>query len=234
VSGNVSDSLCGDLLGAGNGKCVFTSSTCTATLATGASCSITYDYGKQHVANTPDPLVNTVLVHYNPEGFPNNIEDNASDTIDVLHPNLTVTKDCLTEAVQPEGSAKFDIQVKNTGDTVLTVTTNESEKPGPFSMNPGETVQFEATIGPGTGPTADNTVSVSATLPEDTGLTNVLTRSAADSCPRLTPAVLGFPPTGGSAGFSDSTAWWGLILAGVLLMGAVGVSFSAVRVRDDD
>ena len=36
------------------------------------------------LAADPNPLVNTVTVHYNPDGFPNDITATASDSVTVL------------------------------------------------------------------------------------------------------------------------------------------------------
>ena len=38
------------------------------------------------LATDPDPLVNTVAVHYNPEGFPNDITATATDSVTVNPP----------------------------------------------------------------------------------------------------------------------------------------------------
>jgi uncharacterized repeat protein (TIGR01451 family) len=192
VNGTISDTLCGNLLAGGNGNCINLTSTCTATLNTGSSCQIAYDYKKELVTNTPDPIVNTVRVAYNPSGFPNAITDNASESIDVLHPNYTVTKNCLTQEVPVGGSAIFSVVVINTGDTVLTVTADENMAlmPGsipvtagtPFTLNVGQTRNFEVSIVATTGPIVTNDVNTVATLPASTGLTNELHRSATDFC----------------------------------------------------
>ncbi|MEK6687915.1 MAG: hypothetical protein AABZ01_05575, partial [Gemmatimonadota bacterium] len=77
-NGTINDTLCGDLLGTLNAECSLVSSDCTSDLATGDSCEIVYDFLGENVTSTPDPIVNTVTVHYNPIGFPNDITD--SDT----------------------------------------------------------------------------------------------------------------------------------------------------------
>ena len=76
-SGTIVDSLTGNLLAAGNPAVA--SSNCTATLAVGASCTITTT--RTVLASDPSPLVNTVVVHYHPTGFPNDITDSASDSV---------------------------------------------------------------------------------------------------------------------------------------------------------
>ena len=65
-SGTISDSLTGNLLNPANPRVA--ASNCTATLATGASCTITTH--RAVLASDPSPLVNTVVVHYHPDRFP--------------------------------------------------------------------------------------------------------------------------------------------------------------------
>jgi hypothetical protein len=199
VNGTVADTLCGDLLGSLNAECAPVSNTCTTTLATGGSCEIIYDFGGEFVGSTPDPISNTVTAHYNPEGFPNDITDSDTETIDVLHPNYTISKDCLTETVPVGGSAIFEVVFTNTGDTALTVTSDEDMTTVPggtlvpagtsFSLPVAGTRTFEVTLVATSGPIIENTVNASATLPASTGLTNVLDRSASDFCDVLSGAT---------------------------------------------
>jgi hypothetical protein len=87
VNGTITDSLNGNLLAAGN--TAVTASTCTATLATGASCQITTS--RVVLATDPNPLVNTVTVHYNPAGgFTNDIHASATASV-TIH---VVTQQC--------------------------------------------------------------------------------------------------------------------------------------------
>ena len=88
INGTINDTLTGDLLAAGNAAVV--SSNCTATLATGASCTITT--ARTILATDPNPVVNTVTVHYNPTGFPNDITDMATASVALVAPAITITK----------------------------------------------------------------------------------------------------------------------------------------------
>ena len=81
-NGTISDTLTGNLLDPAN--TAVTSSTCTATLATGACCTITTT--RTVLDSDPNPLVNTVTVHYNPVGFPNDITDTATDQVVIVTP----------------------------------------------------------------------------------------------------------------------------------------------------
>jgi uncharacterized repeat protein (TIGR01451 family) len=82
INGTIIDSLSGNLLAAGNPAVV--SSTCTTTLATGASCTIVT--ARTVLETDVSPLTNTVTVNYNPSGFPNNIGDTATDSVTINPP----------------------------------------------------------------------------------------------------------------------------------------------------
>jgi uncharacterized repeat protein (TIGR01451 family) len=88
VNGSIVDTLLGDLLDGGNPW--VTSSTCSATLATGANCVI----NATRVVDVadPDPLPNTVTVHYNPDGFPNDITDSDDHSVDLFQPSVSIDK----------------------------------------------------------------------------------------------------------------------------------------------
>ena len=79
IDGTIVDTLTGNLLDATN--TAVTSSNCTATLPTGGTCTIVTT--RPVLATDPNPLVNTVTVHYKPQGFPNDITDMASDSVTV-------------------------------------------------------------------------------------------------------------------------------------------------------
>ena len=66
VNGTIVDTLTGDLLDATNPAVI--SSDCTMGLPAGGTCTIVTE--RTMLATDPDPLVNTVTVHYNPYAFP--------------------------------------------------------------------------------------------------------------------------------------------------------------------
>ena len=89
TNGTIVDTLTGDLLDAAN--TAVASSDCTPVLPTGGTCTIVTE--RTALAADPNPLVNTVTVLYNPDGFPNEITATASDSVTVLPPpEITVTK----------------------------------------------------------------------------------------------------------------------------------------------
>jgi uncharacterized repeat protein (TIGR01451 family) len=186
---SITDSLQGDLTDAGN----YDTSDCGTTLAAGDSCEITYTYVTQ-AGDDPGTagalLTNTVSVESHPDGFPNNIDDSDSHSATVVHPDYTLTKDCLTQTVPVGGTAIFEVVFENTGDIGLVVTADEDLTNGggtiaagtPFDLAVGATLTFEVSLDAGSGPIIENTVNASATLPAFTGLSNVLERQATDAC----------------------------------------------------
>ena len=88
-----------------------TSSDCTADLATGGTCTIVTT--RTVLASDPDPLVNVVTVHYNPDGFPNDITATATDSVTVLAPSeITVTK-TATELSKVGDPVTYTIEICN-------------------------------------------------------------------------------------------------------------------------
>src|SRR5436190_1137059 len=75
------------------------------------------------MAADPDPILDTVTVHYNPLGFSNDISDQASDSVNLFQPSVDVTKDC--EALSKVGDAY----------TCAYVVTNTSSADSPSLVN---------------------------------------------------------------------------------------------------
>ena len=91
VNGTITDTLLGNLLDPANP--FVTDKTCTATLATTAGVDSCVIHATRTVqAGDADPLPNTVTVHYNPSGFPNDITANDSHSVNLFQPSFTVTK----------------------------------------------------------------------------------------------------------------------------------------------
>jgi uncharacterized repeat protein (TIGR01451 family) len=80
-------------------------------LASGESCTFTYTYTVQ--ANDSDPLVNTATVHYHPSGFPNDIYDSDTWTVDSFQPSVNITKrgPALSKATD---DVTYTITIENT------------------------------------------------------------------------------------------------------------------------
>jgi hypothetical protein len=149
-------------------------------LGVGGDCTITYDYLVP--PNSPSPLENTVTVVY--EDYIRQTDDaNSSDAIDLIHPDFTVTKDCLNEPVPEGGSVIFKIVITNTGDAALEFTTNEPCLPGPFTLAPAEEVNVVTSRIFNDNNDLFNQVIVTANLAEETCLDiNDIVKEANDTC----------------------------------------------------
>ena len=150
-NGTIVDSLSGNLLDAANTAVV--NSTCAAVLPTGGSCTI--NTTRTVLAADPSPLVNTVTVHYNPVGFPNDITDSASDSVNIVAPSITVTKtaDALSKVTDP---VNYTIEVCNTSVFPVTRTSVSDTLLGNVSAS------FAATLAPGQCSSATLTRTVQA------------------------------------------------------------------------
>ncbi len=80
---SVFDSLMGDLATQAN------AAGC-GTLAMGASCS--FSVTRTVTGSDPDPLNNTVIAHYHPTGFDNDVADNDSHSVDLFAPAVQIVK----------------------------------------------------------------------------------------------------------------------------------------------
>ncbi|MDQ5840985.1 MAG: DUF11 domain-containing protein [Chloroflexota bacterium] len=103
---SISDSLVGSLT---------TSSGCGASLAPGASCTISYSYTVK--AGDPDPLVNTATAVYDRSSDLSGMEVTASDThsVNLFQPGITVTKTATPASVGVGGTISYRISIRNTG-----------------------------------------------------------------------------------------------------------------------
>jgi hypothetical protein len=78
----INDTVLGDLADEAPAAC--------DSLAPGAKCSFNVNYTIQ--AGDPDPLNNTVTVHYHPQGFPNDITASDDHSVNLFQPSITLTK----------------------------------------------------------------------------------------------------------------------------------------------
>jgi hypothetical protein len=166
VLDSVSDTVLGDL------TATATANGCTS-LASGGSCSFSVDYTIQ--AGDPDPLDNTVTVHYNPDGFPNDITDSDDHSVNLFQPSVEVTKsgDTLSKvgddvtytfAVENTSSADSpDLVLDSFTDTVLgDLTTATGYDTDCDQLASGDTCTFNVTytVQVGDPDPLDNTVTV--------------------------------------------------------------------------
>jgi uncharacterized repeat protein (TIGR01451 family) len=160
--------------------------------ADGGSCCFSYTYTVK--AGDPDPLINTVTVEANVVGFVDTVTDSAVCETDIVHPDFTVTKECLTNPVTGD-TAMFEITIDNTGDVNLIIGTDEPELSGPNALPVGGTIVFDVNrIVPVDAVEVNNTVEVTATLPAEFNLPGEITKDANATCPVEVPGLHGCTP----------------------------------------
>lgn len=79
---SIVDDVLGDLAATAPASC--------DSIAAGGSC--TFDVAYTIQGSDPDPLTNTVTVHYHPSGFPNDITDTDSHSVNLFTAGLTIDK----------------------------------------------------------------------------------------------------------------------------------------------
>lgn len=115
----------------------------------------------------PDPLINTVTVTAENEAG-TSVSATAMAEVDLIHPDLEVTKTCLTPEVPAGGDAQFGIMISNTGDCDLIITTNEPEIPGPITIAQGsDYTHIVIRTDPGGVDCIPNDITVTWTLPRE-------------------------------------------------------------------
>jgi archaellum component FlaG (FlaF/FlaG flagellin family) len=126
-------------------------------------------------------VVATLPAEYICGDNPTTIEKSAEDTCDILQPDFTVTKECITPEVVAGEMATFLITITNTGATSLDFVTDEAEI-GPFTLAAGGDLTQEVDRLATTNPVS-NTINVTATTVNGTELGG----SASDTCLVVTP-----------------------------------------------
>jgi hypothetical protein len=172
-------------------------------LASGASCSFTYQYTV--LAGDGSKVSNTATAIYGPQGFPNRLTRTGSWDVGVLRPNFVVDKLCKAQPVPQSGPATFTVIFTNTGNADLVITADDGI--GTFSLAAGASKNFDVTVnGPFAGQaTADNTVTASAALAAIYGLNrSVGPKTASASCSvyglaKVVKTVNGAAPSGTQA-----------------------------------
>jgi hypothetical protein len=141
-------------------------------------------------------LENTATAVYSPDGFPNQItDDDGSNTwsLTLLHPEFTLTKECVTPIVKAGEDATFDVVFENTGDVDLVAEFDEdltgvgcpSAAGTEVTVGVGETLACAVTRAADMDPSesyVENTVNAYVTLPEWTSLENSWDADASDFC----------------------------------------------------
>lgn len=183
---SVSDTILGDL------TATAISHGC-GTLAGGAQCSFTVNHTIQ--PGDTDPLVNLVAVDFM-DSQSQHATDSATATVDIVHPDFTVTKTCTSQPIPAGGPATFDVVVTNIGDVNLSFTTNEAAQSSlaePFTVvKNGGSQTFTITIPTSGTVDVPNTIQVTATLLNEAPCVEFTTnnqRTASDTCKGTPPGL---------------------------------------------
>jgi uncharacterized repeat protein (TIGR01451 family) len=169
------------------GDCILYNVVLTDALIGWTSSPITLDVGESHTyyvdyvitGNEADPFTNTVVATGEDEigGESGTVTDEDTETIDIIHPEIDVTKTAdTTYAYQGETiTITYFYNVSNIGDTILYNVTVIDDILGDLtSYLPDDTLDV--------GEVNTFTVTVNYTIPEDScGLTNIVTATGVDA-----------------------------------------------------
>jgi|GEM_PF-2882438 len=147
---------------------------------------VTRDFNYTVQAGDPDPLNNTVTITCDVVGFDNQVSDDASHSVDLLHPAVSVTKECRPDPVAVGQTLTWAITVNNTGDTDLDCSVNDTDagyvdEPLTVAAGGSESLNADHTVVEGDAPTISNTADISCELAGGE-LSNVLTDSDSADC----------------------------------------------------
>lgn len=88
-----------------------------STLAADETCSFVWTYPV--LETDPDPMVNLLEVLYHPGGFDNDVSRTAVYEVDLVHPSITVTKECSPPTAWRGDTITNTVTITNTGDVSL-------------------------------------------------------------------------------------------------------------------
>jgi phage tail-like protein len=94
----------------------------SSTLLPGNTDNQSYWYVVQ--AGDPDPLCNIITAHYYPEGLTNVISDNATCTVDLVHPYILVTKYAAAGLYRVGDNITYLVRIDNTSTDITLVKDN--------------------------------------------------------------------------------------------------------------
>jgi len=255
---SVSDTVLGNLMTAATAAgCGALSPETSENAGDGESCSFSVDYTVQ--TGDDDPLVNTVTVHYNPDGFENDISDSDNHSLNLFQPGLTLSKVCAPVSASVGDTITYTFVVANTGsadspDLVLASATDsllgDISVSFPTSMAAGDTATIELTRDIQSGD-PDPLVNEVDVLYHPVGFPNDISGEASCSVgvpsPTPTPVVLevtatptpvplpaALPPTGGVGALPQDSATLILFaLIGITLIGGSAWIIWSNRHRED-
>lgn len=142
----------------------------------------------------PDPLPNMVIVNYHPDGLPNNISANATCTVDLVHPDLTISKTADNTISKVTDTITYTITVGNPGDWPLEKVSVTDSLGVPITglsdtlaVGTSENVSYSYTVTGGDLDPLENTVTAQY---RPVGLSNDIIRQANHSVDLVHPDIL--------------------------------------------
>lgn len=195
------------------------------TLASGVTDNQTYTYVVQ--AGDPDPLPNTVTVHYHLQGLSKDITDNATYSVDLVHPNILVIKGVAAGIYRTGDSITYLVSINNTSTDITLVKDSVND-----SLAGDITSLFAATIAAGGSDNQTYTYTVKATDPDPLinlvtvhyhpdGLHNDITDNTTATV-SLAPTITSVTPNQGNQGQTLD-----IVITGYQLNRVSAVSFGA-------
>ena len=131
------------------------------------------DYPFDYVvpADAVEPIENTATVVCDVLEFDNNAEDDASWTVDVINPGVSLTKECRPDPVGIGETIEWAITVENTGNVELDCVVNVPtasivDAPVVVPAGGSETLNASRTVEEGDAPDIYNTATVLFPLPD--------------------------------------------------------------------
>ncbi len=191
-TGGVVDSVIGDLTGAA------TTAGCGTLTSVAPTCSFTATHPV--TASDPDPLVNTVTVLYHPQGFPNNVTNQATHSLDLFQPSFTIAKtgnslskigDPVAYTITIHNTSSADSPNLNLQSIVDDKVGTLSPPAGCASLAPDAVCSFDVpfTIPAGAADPFVNTVTADYTVQAGTLSQHTLSQSASHSTNLFQPSV---------------------------------------------
>lgn len=170
-----------------------------ASLAPGASCEFTVPWTVAAVDVNPadgksdDPVINTITIHFHPDGFPNDISATASHKLNLFQPSIGFSKTADTKLSKVGDKVNYTLALNNTSsadspDLMCTITDAKLgiNKNVTLASGKGDVVNVAYTVQASDPDPLVNTASVSCS---PIGFPNVLTASGSWTVNLFQPSV---------------------------------------------
>jgi len=158
-------------------------------LPPGGECRIDYTYKVQPGDDTGEPgatLVNEVEILGHVVPLDNLLEPRAEWETTLVHPDFEIEKECSPDPVNVGDTITWTVTVRNTGDVTLVIDVDDPtagiSETITLAPTASETITRSRTVTAADVPAVSNTVTAIATLDPDTGLPNVIEKTAEDTC----------------------------------------------------